>query len=244
MSKTLLNLRTETRIYLDESSQADFLDTEVLLAINRAYQDVAGAVMEVNEQFYETTTPYTYVEVANQQEYTIASSLIKPTRVEINYNPTTSGSVAVRAVPIKSNEVRGNLANTNVQGTYDTPGYYVHGNMSAQKIGFTPIPHTSDTSGQSISVWGIDLPADLSSDSDNVAIPYADRFAYLVSLRAAAQLLRKGQQEENNAQNYINEYQKGLVQMKSFLKDRQEDGVQMIQDALGEDTDFATLNTF
>ncbi|MCK9370925.1 hypothetical protein M0R04_13525 [Candidatus Dojkabacteria bacterium] len=244
MSKTFLNGQTETRIYLDESSAADFLDSEVKLAYNRSYHDVAGAVMEVYEQFYETTTPYTYAEVADQQEYTIASSLIKPTRVEINYNPTTSGSVASRAIPIKSNEVRGNLANTNTSATYDTPAYYIHGSLSAQKIGFVPVPHTADTTGQSISVWGIDLPADLSADGDNVNIPYADRFAYLVALRAAAQLLRKGQQEENNAQNYINEYQKGLVQMKSFLKDRQEDGVQMIQDALGEDTDFTAGGIF
>ena len=238
MAKTLGNVRTEVRVYLDEVAEADFLDTEVLLAINRAYQDVAGSVMEIYEEFYVTTTPFTYAVVANTQEYTIDSSLIKTTRVEINYDPQTASSVAVRAIPIKSNEVRTNLNNTNSRYSFASPGYYLHGNIGAQKIGFVPVPTIADTSGQSISVWGVALPSDLSSDSDNVNIPFADRFAYLVALRAAAQLLRKGQQEENNAQNYINEYQKGLVQMKSFLADRQADGVRMIQDALGEDTDF------
>lgn len=238
MAKTLANARTEVRIYLDESAAADFLDSEVDLAINRSYHDVAGAVMEIYEQFYSTTTPFTYAIVANQQEYAIDSSLIKVTRVEINYNPTTSGSTANRAIPIKTNEINSNLANTNNSGIYSSPAYYLHGSIGAQKIGFVPVPTVADTTGQSISVWGIALPSDLSSASDNINIPYADRFAYLVGLRAAAQLLRKGQQEENNAQNYINEYEKGLMQMKTFLMDRQADGVRMIQDALGEDLDF------
>lgn len=244
MSKTLGNIRSEVRVYLDESAEADFLDTEVLLAINRGYQDVAGSAMEVYEEFYQTTTPFTYAVVAGTQEYTIDSSLIKVSRVEINYSPTTSGSTPVRAVSIDMNEVRTNLNNTNSSLTFATPGYYLHGSQSAQKIGFVPVPSVSDTSGQSISVWGIATPADLSSDSDSVIIPYVDRFVYLVALRAAAQLLRKGQQEENNAQNYINEYEKGLVQMRSFLKDRVSDGVQMINDALGQDTDFTTSDIF
>lgn len=239
MAKTYADISAEIRTYLDESSQADFLDTEVLRSANRAYHDVIGAVMEVYEEYYNTTTPYTYAVVANQQEYTIASSLIKTTRVEINYDPITASSVAVRAIAIKPNEIRTNLNNTNSKYSFASPGYYLHGNIGAQKIGFVPIPSIADTTGKSISVWGIDLPSDLSAAGDNVNIPYADRFAYLVALRAAAQLLRKGQQEENNAQNYINEYQKGLVQMKSFLADRQADGVRMIQDALGEDTDFS-----
>ncbi len=88
------------------------------------------------------------------------------------------------------------------------------------------------------------MPVDLVNSTDNVNIPYADRFIYLVALRAAAQLLRKGQQEENNAQNYITEYEKGLVQMKTFLKERQADDVQMITDALAENTDFTTLDLY
>lgn len=238
MSKTLANARTEVRIYLDEASAADFTDSEVDLAINRGYQDVAGAVMEVYEEFYATTTPFTYAIVANLQEYTIDESLIKVSRVEINYDPTNSSSVATRALPIKTNEVRGNLGNTSLISAGGNASYYLHGNIGAQKIGFIPIPTIADTTGESISVWGIAIPTDLSDSTDNVNIPYANRFVYLVALRAAAQLLRKGQQEENNAQNYINEYQRGLVQMKSFLKERISDDVHMIADVLMEDNNF------
>lgn len=239
MAKTNANLQVETRIYLDESSQVDFLDTEVQIAVNRAYHDVVSRVMGVYERYYETTTPYTYAIVADQQEYTIASSLIKVTRVEINYNPNVSGSTAARALPINEDEIRGNLANTNNAGSFFSAGYYLHGNIGAQKIGFVPVPTIADTVSQSISVWGIDLPSDLSASGDNVNIPYADRFAYLISLRAAAQLLRKGQQEENAAQTYLADYRAGIKEMEDFLKDRQEDDGVYIIDSTLDNIDFS-----
>jgi len=244
MSKTLLDVQTETRVYLDEVSARQFLDSDVLMAANRAYQDVCGAVMEVYEQYYETTTPFSYALVANQQEYTIDPSIVKPTRVEVNWQPNVPNSVSSRLIPIKMNEVRGNMANTNPQGSFFSAGYYIHGDQGTQKIGFIPVPTIGDTTGQSIKVWGIAMPSDLINTTDNVNIPYADRFTYLVSLRAAAQVLRKGQREENNAQNYITEYEKGIVQMKSFLKDRQADDLTIITDVLGDDLDFTTMEAF
>lgn len=242
MAKTFSDLQTETRVYLDEAVQTDWLDTEVKLAINRAYHETAAFVMEVYEQFYETTTAFTYAQVANTQEYTIDSSIIKVTRVEINYNPTTSGSQPSRCEPIKTDEIRGNLGNTNNAGSFFSAGYYVHGNIGAQTIGFIPIPTVSDPAGtKSISVWGIQLTTDLSNATDNVNIPWADRFAYLICLRAAAQLLRKGQQEENAAARYMAEYRSGVQDLMTFLKERQSDDGWYIQDSVIEDIDFSTL---
>lgn len=241
MAKTLTDLLTETRIYLDESSQLDFLDTEVTIAVNRAYHDVCAFVMSIYEQYYETITPFTYAIVANQQEYVIDSSLIKVTRVEINYNPTTSGSQSSRCEPIKMDEIRRNLANTTGSGSFFSAGYYLHGAIGVQTVGFIPIPTVSDLpGGKSISVWGIAMPSDLAGTA-NVNIPYADRFAYLVSLRAAAQLLRKGQQEESAAARYQGEYRQGILDLMNFLKDRQADDGWYIEDSLLEDIDFSTL---
>lgn len=241
MAKTLANLQTEARIYLDEAVQTDWLDTEVTLSINRAYHETVGFVIEVYEQFYETTTPFTYAIQANVQEYTIDASLIKVDRVEINYNPTTSGSKPSRCQPIKMDEIRGNLGNTNNAGSFFSAGYYIHGNIGSQNIGFIPIPTTSDTTGKSMSVWGIALPTDLVNTTDDVNIPYADRFSYLISLRAAAQLLRKGQQEEAVASRYLAEYRAGVQDMMTFLKERQSDDGWYIQDSVLEDIDFSTL---
>lgn len=241
MAKALSDLKFGVRVYLDESAQADWLDTEVFAAINQAYQDVVGHVMEVYENYYNTTTPFTYAIVANQQEYSISSSLIKVTRVEINYKPTDSNSQPLRAIPVQSDELRLNLQNSMAAGGYFNAGYYLHGNVGTQKIGFVPIPQTADTTGQSISVWGVALPADLSADTDNVNIPYADRYVYLINLRAAALLLRKGQQEETSAVRYMQEYEAGIREMQTFLFERQADDTRMIEDAQLDDIDFSVV---
>lgn len=236
MSKTFNNLQVKTRVYLDEADAADFLDTEVQMAVNAAYQDLAGKVMEVYEDYYETISPFTYAIVADQQEYSIDSSLIKVTRVEINYTPTTANSNAVKAIPIKSGEIRSSLAYS--AGSSFNAGYYLHGDIGNQKIGFVPIPTVADTTGESISVWGNALPSDLSGSTDNVNIPWADRFFYLICLRASGEMLRKGQQEEATAARYMAEYQAGVKEMATFLRERQSDGVVMIEDSLGENIDF------
>lgn len=242
MAKQLQDLETEVRTYLDEATQADWLNSEVDTSLNRAYHDVCAFVMETYEQFYETTTPFTYAVIASQQEYTIDASLIKVTRVEINYNPTVSGSQSSRVLAVKSDEILRNLGNTTSGPNSFAAGYYLHGPLGAQKIGFVPVPTSSDTTGKSISVWGIALPTDLVNPGDDVNIPYADRFSYLVSLKAAAQLLRKGQQEEGAAGNYLNEYRAGIIDLMNFLKDRQADGGVYIEDSLMEDLDFEVLS--
>lgn len=240
MAKILADLQTEVRSYLDEATAADWLDSEVITSINRSYHDVCSFVMEVYEQYYETTTPFTYALVANQQEYIIDSSLIKITRVEVNFNPTVSGSQASRLLSIKMDEIQRNLANTASTPSSFSSGYYIHGAIGSQTIGFVPIPTVGDTTGKSISVWGIALPTDLTTGS-NVNIPYADRFSYLVSLKAAAQLLRKGQQEEAAASRYIAEYRQGVQDLMTFIKGRQSDGGEYIIDSTLDDIDFEVL---
>jgi hypothetical protein len=237
MSKSLTNLRVGTRVYLDEAQQADFLDSEVDRSINYAYMDVAIEVMSIKEDYFFTTTPKYISTVANQQEYDVDSSLIKIRRVEINYNPSDVNSTAVRATAIKTEEIplRLNANSLGSSGLFSS-GYYVNGQQGNQKIGFTPVPQYAGTSN--VSIWGIALPDELSSVLDTIKIPAPDAFGYLVELRAAAILLRKGQQAENYAVQYMRDYDQGILKMKNFLEDRQEDGVNMIADALNESTIF------
>jgi hypothetical protein len=240
MAKTLADIQSEVRTYLDEATQADFLDAEITRSINHAYHEVASSVMDIYQEFYATLTPFTYAVVSGKQEYLIDPSLIRVERVEINYNPILANSVSSRAMPVKMDEIRGNLANTNTTGSFVSPIYYLHGDIGAQQIGFLPVPTISDTTGKSISVWGVSIPADLVNTTDNVNIPYADRFTYLISLKAAAQMLRKGQQEEQNATNYMQEYDTGLQKMENFLKNRLSDDGDYIVDNASEDIDFQT----
>lgn len=239
MSKTLADVRINVRMYLDEAQPADYLDSEITIAINFAYHDVVGHVMEVKEDYYQTTTPFTYAVVANQQEYAVDSSLIKINRVEVNMSPNISNAVPLRAIPVKMNEMLINLSNTATNDFLGNVGYFLHGDQTAQKIGFIPYPTVSDTgSTKSISVWGISLPSDLALETDLLNIPWVDRYAYLVGLRAAAHLLSKGQQDEKPSSKYLGLYNSGILELKNFLANRQEDGVEMVQDEFLENTDF------
>ncbi len=240
MAKQLSDAQFFVRMYLDEAAAADYTDQEVLVAINFGYHDVVGSVIEVKEDYYDTITKFTYAMVANQQEYAIDTTLVKPTRVEINFSPTVANSNPIKATPIKMNEDLINLNNTSTVQLYGQVGYYLHGKQSTQTIGFIPIPTVSDVAPtKSISVWGIALPSDLVNSADMIDIPYADRFTYLIGLRAAAILLSKGQQEEANATKYLSRYEMEVEKMKNFLASRQEDGVEMVQDSEPENTDFS-----
>lgn len=237
MAKTLANLRTGVRVYLDESAQADFTDNEILRSINYAYHDVVGSAIEIYEDFYFTTTPTSLSTIANTQQYAISGNFLKLRRVEINYRPDVTTTTPVRAIALNIDELPLYLANTSLggSGTFNA-GYYFLGAQSTQQIGFVPIPQVAGTNN--INVWGIQAPSDLVDDTDTVNIPYADRFAFLIETKAAAILLKKGQQEIAAAVDLEKDYMQGILQMKTFLKERQSDGVNMIEDTQLDDIQF------
>lgn len=246
MAKTLADCRSLTRIYLDEASAADWTDAEVLIGVNTAYQDLASRVMEVYEEYYATINPFQYKTVANQQEYLIDTSLVKITRVEINYQPTNTQNFT-RAVRGTMDEMllQLNLNPTPGGSPLFNAAYYVHGDQTGQYIGFIPIPTLGDTAlTNSIRVWGIQVPADLVQNTDVVNIPYVDRFYSLIGLRAAALLVSKGQQEESASTKYYTMYESGVKEMQTFLNERQADGVNMIHDVEIQNVDFETMAPF
>lgn len=234
MSKTLSDLTANVRTYLDEAQPANWTQAEVTYQINYAYQYVASKVMEIYEEFYFTTTPYTYSSVANQQEYTIASTLLKVERVEINLDPSNANNQPQRATAIRMEELPLNLNNNLLNGSsFFNIGYYFIGNQGTQKIGFVPVPPNSGT--LNISVWGIEAPADLSEDTDPVIMPYVDNFAQIIVKLAAANLLKKGQQEVAGANDLESEAARDILNYQTFIKERQSDGPLMIDEAAWDD---------
>lgn len=190
--------------------------------------------MEVYEEYYFTTTPYTYSTVANQQQYTIASTLLKVERVEVNLDPSVANSESQRATAIKMDEIPTNLNNSLLNGsTFFNVGYYLIGNQSAQKIGFLPVPQNAGT--DNISVWGIDAPTDLVNTTDPVLMPYVDNFAQIITKIAAANLLKKGGQEVAAANDLLNESRQDILNYQTFIKERQSDGPLMIEEAAYDD---------
>lgn len=222
MAKTFANLKSQIRTYLDESSAYDWTDAEVAREANSGYQQVISAVMETYEDFYITTSQLSTV--ADQQEYNVSSDslpsdIFKIRRVEINYDVSNSNSVAYKARPESMDKVLSRLGNTNT-GLYATsnPIYYLQGFGSDALLGFLPIPTKDGTNA--IKLWYVAQQADLSDDTDNVNIPYADRYYAMIAKYAAGVLLRKGQQEEPAAGQYLGEFEADLDKMIRQLEDR------------------------
>lgn len=236
MAKTLTNLRSNTRTYLDESAAADWTSAEVDLEINAGYQEVITSVMEVYENFYVTTDNWN--SVADQVEYGttdgVPSDIFKIRRLELNYDVDNSNSIAKRCKPISMDAMQRDLQGTNLGMIINrNPAYYVYGLQSSGgiKIGIIPKPDKSDT--DAFQIWYVPVVADLSSATDEINIPYPDRYFKLISLYAAAQLLRKGQQEEAVASRYLLEFEMGIEKMKQQLEDFISDDSKYIIDTEG-----------
>lgn len=238
MAKQLSDLISGVRTYLDEPTPVDFSAAEVLAAINFRYHYVVSKVVEVYQEFYLTTTPLQYDTIADQQQYTISSTLLKIERVEINYDTSNPNNNATRAAAIKMDEVPTNLNNSILNGSATVfSGYYIAGAQAVQQIGFVPVPPNDGTNA--ISIWGIQAPSDLVSTTDPVLIPYPDLFAQIIIKLASGDLLKKGQQAVPPADDLIAEGTADILNMQTFIVERQSDGPNMIEDAAYDDINLA-----
>jgi len=231
MSKTLTTLKTDVRHYLDESAQADWLDTDITRIINKHYHRVVTAVIEVFEDYYLTEA--TADTVADQQEYTLPTDFNKIRRVELNYDISSSGSSFSRCLPIEIDEIRYNLGNTNTGvSVVRNPSYYIQGDL----IGFIPIP--SNAGNEAIKIWYIKKQSDLSDGTDTINIPYPDRYYGIITKAAAAECLRKGQQEPVEAKRLEDESQTDILRMQRELEDRIAEEGKRVIDTSAQNLDF------
>lgn len=242
MAKTLTTIRSLTRGYLDEASAADWSDAELNVLINQRYHRVYTAVVAVFEDYYFTTSLFNTV--ANQQEYGSADSfptnIYKIRRVEVDYNPSVSGSAPTRLLPINNIDfVRRDLGFENSGVASASNGnYYLLGYGSNAKIGFVPIPTQSGTNAAKI--WYVGEVADLSSDSSEINIPYADRYYHLIVEGAVGDALRFGQQDSPEADKFDKKFDEGLGLMQQELEDRIGEEAKFVMDTSGDFTDFST----
>lgn len=237
MAVALSSLVADTRKYLDEVSEADFKETDIIRDINKYYQEMVSAVVNVWEDFY--LTPTTFNLVANQQEYGVSdgvpSTVYKVKRIEVNYNIANVSTDFNKAYPIEISAIKTQIADTN-QGSSSQPWYYVYGFDANIKIGFLPIPTANGTSG--VKLWYIQQVTNLVLTTDTCNIPYPDRYAPKIALAAAAEELRRGQQDEVAARQYLTDYQVAKDEMIQELRSRVADEPKVIQDNVGMDTDF------
>lgn len=232
MSKTLLQVRTQVRSYLDETAAADWNDSELTTLINQRYHRLYSAVANVFED-YKITTSFDSL-VANQQEYTLPTDLYKLRRVEVNYDITNSNSTFQRVTPFTGlDAIRTRLAETNIgSNLFRQPGYYVTG----LKIGLLPIPTSSGTNA--IKYWYVPVLTELSSDSDTIDIPYPDRYWHIIAEGATADALRFGQQESSEADKFDQKFVAGILLMQEELEDRVADDAKFVIDVAGDALDI------
>lgn len=236
MAKSLTNLRAQTRTYLDEVTTADWTETEVDREINYKYMELYAAIVEVYEDYYSTKSATNTIE--DQQEYSLPTDLWKIRRVEINYDVAATNSTPSRALRVTLDDVLRDLNNNTLGITVHSAAvYYVRGNT----LGFIPIPERSETAA--INIWYIKIPDELSAATDVIDIPFPDRYGQLISLGAAGALLRKGQQEEAVAKQYLFDFEEGVKKMQRELEDRLADGARSITDTLGYDVSFDNFST-
>lgn len=232
MAKTLLTIRNDVRHYLDESTQADWLDADLNRIINKNYHRVVTSVIDVFEDYYLTEA--TADIVADQQEYALPSDFYKMRRVEINYDIDSSNSSFSRCLPMNIDQVRYNLGNANIGvKILRNPSYYIQGDL----IGFIPIPTTAGD--EAIKIWYIKQKTDLVEDTDTIDIPYPDRYFGIISKATAAESLRKGQQETVEGERLEMEAQNDLERMKRELEDRVAEEAKRTIDTSGMNLDFS-----
>lgn len=244
MSKTLSTIRGQVRSFLDEpdTKAADWTNTELNILINTYYHKVYSAVLRVWENYAPLNTGFKST-VANQQEYDIStitnsetSSSEEPVfirRVEINYDISNDDSNFERAYPINMDAVRRDLGYETVGPAVTTgASYFLRGN----KLGFIKVPDKDGTNA--IKIWYNPKKSDLSSDSDTIDLPYADRDWMLIAYGATADALRFGQQEDAVANIYDAKFQGGLQVMQQELEDRVSEESKTVIDVQGQYVDF------
>lgn len=232
MAKSRSTIRTQVRAYLDESTAADWSNTELDTLINTNYHKVYTAVQTVYEDYYLTTGNITTV--ANQQQYTLPTDFFKLRRVEINYDVSAANGAAQRALPVPLDAVRRDLGQANLGvHIFTNPHYYIF----QATIGFIPIPDKAGTNA--IQLWYIATVSDMSSDSDTITIPYPDRYWHLIAEGATADALRFGQQDSPEADKFDRKMERGIALMQEELEDRIAEESKSVIDVSGEFIDFS-----
>jgi hypothetical protein len=242
--KAFSTLRSDVRMFLDEASPADWTEAQVNSALNYAYHELVTSIVDVFEDYYTTTATFDTIE--DQQEYDsddgLPTDIFKIRRVEINQDPSNSNASPTRALPINLEDVYRDLGNTSTSLKSNHPCYYVLGLGSGnEKMGFLPVPDEDGTNA--VKIWYVQTQDDLSASSDTPNIPYCDRYAHLIVWGAVADLLSKGQQEEQASAKYRSMFEVGVQKMKTELEDRKADDAKGVTDTVGLNVEFGYGST-
>lgn len=175
-----------------DKSHDTSIDTTMLKRwINNGYQDVVNKLITLYENFFGDTASISIV--ADTQEYDLDSLCRKVIRVE--------------------NEEKDKIFRVSVDDNDENvTGYYLFGS----KIGFKPIPSSSNT----YKYFMIKQPVDLSGDTDVPNFPSS--YHYLLVLWGLKEYYER-QQDTGFAIHYFNQYNAKLAELINEMKERNAD---------------------
>lgn len=245
MAKVLSDARSLVRSFLDEATAADWSNAELNSLINAKYHEVRTMAVTVYEDYFITTANFNTV--ADQQEYdssdSVPTNVFKIRRVELNYDTSDANGAPTRMLPITNMDVvRRDLAYTNSGiglKTNSNSFYYSYGFRSNFVMGFIPIPDKAGTNA--VKIWYVTEAVDLSGDSSDINIPYADKNYIYVVYGATADALRFGGQATSEADRFESLYKAGMDKYQEELEDRVAEEDKAIVDTSGEYLDFTSV---
>lgn len=198
-------IRQRVRFFIDEPTQANFLDSDLNWAINTAQQEVATEISLVDEQYFVATTPTIITTVSGTRFYPLATDFWKMTRFEdmntglrLDFgNFADQDNFSSSSIPLLVN---------NSQGY--SPA------IVGNSLALTPTPAVS---GNQFNYWYVPVLQDLISDTDVSVIPRM--FVDLLAIKAAIDALIK---DEDDSSSLERKYQQRFNQLVRGTRDRQQ----------------------
>lgn len=205
LSATNTGLVEDTR-WWSETNTYSYPTADITRNLNKWYQELTAEILTSMDEWDFQGEIATASLVANQQEYTWPTNLLRVKRIEVSY-----GAEWRRVHPIDVQEVEASIAtqsNVNNEFTTSDPRYDVHDNS----IFLFPVPTSSVSGG--LKIWYEKEVTELTSNTDepNLAEPFhrllslgaAYDYATKKGLPIATQLLQKLEQGRAKLREFYN----------------------------------------
>jgi len=214
-ASTSNGLRNFTR-FLTNSNTTTYSDADLDAAINSYYDLFCTEILDAMDDWDFGAEIATTDLVANQQEYSFPSDILKIKRMEITYDGTNWYEVTSLDV----NERSSTADSTSVAADFDQSEPFY--DLMDDSLMLYPIPTAAVSDG--LKIWYSKLPTELSSvtSEPNFARPFHKGLAY----GAAKDFFEKYLDKEGNAtkmKNADTNIEKTIARMKAFYRKRHQD---------------------
>lgn len=207
---TLNDMVARVRTFVDEASQANYTNTEIIYAINAAQQFLATEITQVDELYFVNPVPTTITPAGTPiaERYQLASDFFKMIRMEVAINQQMVPFINFNE---KVNNYSGIPPIVNSLGSGDGTRAYIIG---SDYVGFTPPPTDPTVQFQ---YWYAPIVPDLVAGTDTSILPRP--FVDFLPQMAAVDMFIKDEDQATTLEGKIGQQ---LEQIKRAARDRQQ----------------------